>query len=377
MASQSTGSAAAGERFDVLQSCRGLLAVAVVVYHLTAATHFYAFVHGAYAAVDFFFVLSGFVIAAAYEERVRGVGRFVQYAVRRVGRLYPLHLFVLGVWLLIEFAKSWLGEPAFQGDTSWPDFWQNLFLTQAFGPDSITWNYPAWSIGLELWANVAAGLILLALGRRWWIGAIAMITLLAAFYASQYVIDYAGAQARFDILANDSDYIAGFFIGMLVHSVYRGARRVGFTAPWGMDVLGLAGVLAIFRYADAMPFLSKSAAFAIVVLVIAFERGPVSALLRRPAALWLGTISYSIYLTHVIFVNVATEGLYALGEAWGQAVTAPIYGENVIIIGGPWLADAAALSVVAVTLGASALTYRFVEDPARRWFNRISSGVRR
>jgi peptidoglycan/LPS O-acetylase OafA/YrhL len=284
---------------------------------------------------------------------------------------------VLSGWLLFEFAKPWMGQPAFQGETSWPSFWQNLTLTQAFGPNSISWNYPSWSICLELWANLVAGVILVMLGRWWRLGVVAIIALLIGFYASQYVIDYGAAQGRFDILANDADYVAGFFLGMLTHGLYRGLRRIGVVLPWGVDVLALAGVLAVFRFADVMPFLAKAAAFAVVVLVLAFERGPASGLLRRPAALWLGTISYSIYLTHVVFVNIVTNGLYELGAAWGQTMTRPIYGDDVIIMGGPWVADAAALVTVLATLAASALTYRFVEDPARRWFNSISRGLGR
>ncbi len=365
-------SQSAPERFDALQSMRGLLACAVVAYHMTAQTHFYPVVHGAYAAVDFFFVLSGFVIASAYGDRVRSAGAVAQYGVRRIGRLYPLHLFVLTIWLVVEFCKQALGAAAFVGPTSWPSFWSNLALIQAFGPDSITWNYPSWSISIELWANLAAGLMILALGRRWRLGAAAVIALLAAFYVSQYVIDYGAFQKPFDILANDADYAAGFFLGMLTHAVWRGLTRLRLGAFWGLDVLAIAATIAVFRYADEMPAFSKSAVFAVVVLVLAFERGPVCALLRRPASLWLGTVSYSIYLTHVLLVEVATNAIFQLGDAVGLPTSAPVYGEDTITLLGPWFADAAVLVVIVATLVVSGVTYRLVEDPARRWFNVIS-----
>jgi peptidoglycan/LPS O-acetylase OafA/YrhL len=365
-------SQSAPERFDALQSMRGLLACAVVAYHMTAQTHFYAFVHGSYAAVDFFFVLSGFVIASAYGERMRSGGAFVQYVVRRIGRLYPLHLFVLGIWLALEFSKQASGASAFTGATSWPSLWSSLALTQAFGPDAITWNYPSWSISIELWANLAAGLVIVALGRRWRLGAAAMIALLAGFYFSQHVIDYGAFQKRFNILANDAEYAAGFFLGMLTHAAWRGLARLGLRAFWGLDVLAIVATLAVFRHADDMPAFSKSAIFAVVVLILAFERGPICALLRRPASLWLGTVSYSIYLTHVLLVNAATSAIYRLGDALHQPTSAQVYGEDTITLLGPWFADAAVLGVIAATTAVSGLTYRLVEDPARRWFNRIS-----
>jgi peptidoglycan/LPS O-acetylase OafA/YrhL len=111
-----------------------------------------------------------------------------------------------------------------------------------------------------------------------------------------------------------------------------------------------------------------------VVLILAFERGPLSWLLRRRPCLWLGTISYSIYLTHAVYVSLFSIAIYDVGAQLGLPITSPIGGENVITLGGPWVEDALALALVAVVVASSGLTYRFVEDPARRWFNRVSGG---
>jgi peptidoglycan/LPS O-acetylase OafA/YrhL len=163
-------------RFSVLESSRGILAVIVVVNHLTAATHFYRYVHNGWVAVDFFFVLSGFVIASVYQERIASAGALVRYVVRRVGRLYPLHLFMLAVLLGLEFAKIYtFGPPYFEGETSWPAFWSNLFLFNGFDGNAATWNYPSWSISVEIWANLLAGLLILVCGRRVRIGLIVLI----------------------------------------------------------------------------------------------------------------------------------------------------------------------------------------------------------
>lgn len=362
------------ERYDVLQSCRGLLACVVVVYHMTALTHGYSLVRGAYTAVEFFFVLSGFVIAAAYGQKVRTAGGLGAYVVRRIGRLYPLHLVLLLVWLGIEVAKLRSGQPAFQGPTSWGAFIQNLFLVQAFGPDSISWNYPAWSISVELWANLAAGCLLLAFGRFWRWGVAAALALLLGFWAVVLNVSFGPGQGEIDILINDADYVFGFFAGMLAHEAHLALKRWGLRWPWGFDLIAVAATVFMFRYAADFPYFAKPLAFCAVVLILAGERGPVAWVLKRGPLLRLGEISYSVYLTHALYTGLATEVIYALGQAWAQPVTRRIGGEDIIVLGGPWLADTASLIVLAATLLTSELTYRLIEDPARKAFNWLSRG---
>jgi len=378
MAADTEASAPTAEpqpRFEVLQSCRGFLAISVVVYHLTATTHFYDYVKNAYVAVDFFFVLSGFVIASAYGRRIGSAMLLAQYVVRRVGRLYPLHLFMLAVWLAIEFGKLWLDNPPyFTGETSWPAFWANLTLTHGFNRFSNTWNYPSWSISIEFWANIVAGLVLLACGRRARLGVLAVIAALAVFFFSRDWIDYGALRPEIDILANDADYAIGFFLGMLTFGAFQQLRRLRLGAVWGLDLVALMLVVGVFRFADDMPALSKSFVFAVVVLIFAFEKGALSWLLRRRACLRLGTISYSIYLTHAVYVGLFTEAIYAAGDRLNQAVTTPIDGVDVIVLGGPWVLDAVSLVLVAVVIVSSDITYRLIEDPARRLFNRMSRG---
>src|SRR5258705_13801306 len=92
------------ERFVVLDSWRGIAACLVALFHLDAYSHLYdvPFLRNSWLFVDFFFVLSGFVIAANYQQRLRdgfGVGRFL---LLRLGRLYPLHLFMLAAAVAVK-----------------------------------------------------------------------------------------------------------------------------------------------------------------------------------------------------------------------------------------------------------------------------------
>src|SRR5690606_39116617 len=114
-------------RFAALDGLRGISAVAVAFFHLPLAFHLFGspLVREAYIFVDFFFVLSGFVIAHAYGARLTGGAELGDFLVRRIGRLWPLHLATLGALVALEAIRYLLAarfgfevRPPFAGETS-------------------------------------------------------------------------------------------------------------------------------------------------------------------------------------------------------------------------------------------------------------------
>ncbi|MGL4302258.1 MAG: acyltransferase family protein, partial [Sphingomonas sp.] len=152
-------------RFVALDSLRGVCACIVVLYHLGGTIQLteLPLIRAGWLFVDFFFVLSGFVIAAAYRDRLaRGfpVGRFM---VLRLGRIYPLHVAVLLTMVAWESARLKLGggwgHETFPADRVPSAVPVNLALLQIFGLyDRPTWNGPSWSIAAEVWTYLAAAL---------------------------------------------------------------------------------------------------------------------------------------------------------------------------------------------------------------------------
>src|ERR1700761_1914630 len=88
----------AGRKFETLDGLRGIAALAVVLYHLPLPLH--ALAPRGYLAVDLFFLMSGFVVAAAYEERLLSGLSTAAFALVRLKRLWPLYGLgvVLGVF---------------------------------------------------------------------------------------------------------------------------------------------------------------------------------------------------------------------------------------------------------------------------------------
>jgi peptidoglycan/LPS O-acetylase OafA/YrhL len=159
-------------RFQALDGWRGAGAVIVAIFHLNVYSHLYSFplVRNAYPFVDFFFVLSGFVIAASYGSRIGDTEDLKQFVVRRIGRIYPLHLAVLLALVLVELGKLAavsVGASAhfapFSEATSVQSVITNIFLLQSFGfHDYLTWNFPSWSISSEFYVNFLFGIAVLA-----------------------------------------------------------------------------------------------------------------------------------------------------------------------------------------------------------------------
>ena len=96
-------------RFRALDGFRGLCALLVALYHLPIYNHLLGpqfFLPNAQMLMDFFFVLSGFLICSAYGERLKAWSDVLSFAQARFARLWPLHVAMLAVFVVIEVAKA-------------------------------------------------------------------------------------------------------------------------------------------------------------------------------------------------------------------------------------------------------------------------------
>ena len=151
-----------------LETLRGLAAVAVAFYHFPSDS--LLFIQEGHMAVYLFFSLSGFVITLNYFKKINNFNSLIYFQKKRFFRLYPVHIFVLLVVLLIQCLKYILielglpaGSEAFSGNpdmekagTSWyslRDFILHIFLLQAITEYGyfLSWNAAAWTISVEFY----------------------------------------------------------------------------------------------------------------------------------------------------------------------------------------------------------------------------------
>ena len=326
-----------------LTAIRGLAAWWVVLFHLRAflAPWLPGWAMAALAAgnlaVDFFFLLSGFVIYLNYAGRIDGARSVASFLFSRFARVYPLHLLMLLGFL------GYFGAAALAGGTSLAAqdpgyFLASLFLVQNWGAlDGPAWNVPAWSISAEAFAYLAfpALLALLAPQRRpgWTLaGAIVLLGLSVQPFFAAFGYPFPDAVAETGLFR----CVVQFAMGMLLCELYRRLKGRAPAAP----LLAAAGLLAL---AGALGAPVVPLVWAALILALALARRTA---LDRPAFVWLGQISYATYLSHYLLLTIFK---YLFVEE-GRAVAA-----------GP-----VALYLAAV-LAASAALYHGFERPAQRW----------
>ncbi len=343
---------------------RGVAALWVAMYHLLLPAGFVtgmaATVLGrGYLAVDLFFVLSGFVMALTYGKLFRDrpdVAMAGGFLLRRVARLYPLY----GAILITRFAytairyggfhlpRPWIAAPLLHPAIDLP---ANLLLVQAWGLSGSSIG-TAWSISTE-WGvyfvfPALAGLVLWR-GWRW---AAAAASLGAALILAVAVLDaatgyHAGALDAWNGLSPRPMMrcLGGFVIGMTIWraaGVPRVARLAG-TVTARVAVLGLLLILT----AAGAPDLAIYPLFPALVLCLA--AAPAGTLFARPSLVWLGEISYALYLLHIFLLHPLD-----VARAGARLVLPPALADTV-----------APAAIFAVLLAVSQLCYRHIEKPGR------------
>ena len=378
-APRSASGAKGADFFVPLESLRGVAALIVVVYHavwLNPVTNSQFFLNGA-LMVDFFFVLSGFVIFHSYGERLSNFRDFGRFLWLRLGRLYPLHFAFLMVFVAIEAAKYFAqvrfgiiaDKPAFTVNGAGA-FVQNLFLVHALSFSApLTFNYPSWSISVEFYAYVLFGMVLVAVGRG-----VQFLLAAAAIVAGSVAVLWIGGQFSLADSGNGWAFFrccGGFFLGVLTYSLYRASTRK--TARAEILKVWLAPCVLIVTivflslqlkaaWSYALPLLGAALIYSTVVYP---NRWLTSVLTAAPLR-WLGRVSYSIYMVHAAIVWTLT-----------QILTIILKIPHVMIAGESHVATSAGLGLLTLAiylplvLLLSHFTFRWIEDPFRNWSRRL------
>lgn len=367
-----------------LTPLRGVAALLVVVFHFNlmvmpiidpAITQLHR--HWS-LMVDFFFILSGFIMTYVYGEWFAGWvsgKRYRRYMAARFARIYPLHLLMLlwlvGVYIILVPVNHLPQDAESQMVFDLKTIPLHLLLLHGFNQAwTGTWNLPAWSIGSE-WLLYLLFPLLMPRFRRlpgWGKTSLFVVVLALYGYLSKplsevllqkpwlppmhYIID--------EIMFPDSFLrcLAGFGLGMITHEGYEGRWAAnGLGRSWVFAGL-VAGLFIAWHF--QMPDGLTVWVFPLLILGAAYNTGRLAKLLQTLPLQRLGDWSYSIYMVHVpiMFTFLAIQ---QLTQPAADVTTGPVvYG-----LEGP----VTCLIYVLLVLGVSALTYRLVEVPARRWLN--------
>lgn len=322
----------ASRHYETLDALRGVAALAVLLLH----TNYWLWpglARSAYLAVDFFFVLSGFVVAHAYDDKLeRGlpVARFVKL---RMVRLYPLHAAGLLI-AAVALAPADFHLPAVT--VALALVLGSLFLPWPFASDPdhlFPLNPPAWSLFFEVLANLAYGLTHRWLSQRVLIAMLAGAGTALCFKAAVTgTIDGGVRWTTFE--AGLARVFFSFPLGVLVYRWRASIPSVlGAGGPWlplaVLLLLCLPTVPAPWRAVYDLAFVSVLAP----LLVAAGTQASPSAA-ARPVFLALGAISFPLYVLH----EPLRPWLLAAAERVGLHGPAAGLGYLVAIVGLAWAA---------------------------------------
>lgn len=330
-----------GGRFQALDGMRGIAALAVVIRHTPA---FFGFSSGhlghmpeSFLAVDFFFVLSGFVLAHAYGTRLEGRLSPWRFMMIRLTRFYPLYL--MGLVLGIIGIGLFPDHPPLAALLVWAEFGA-LFLPLP-GPDMFPVNGPSWSLHFELVVNLIYGIVARWLRTPVLAVLVAVAGLVLALSVSQRWLGFgnAGMGPMVDGFqlssygAGMARVIFSFFAGILVFRLFESSsnRR---SMPVLIPVIVLAAILFARPSGNMrLPFelLAVLAGFPAIVLMGAYCR-PKGIACKICSA--LGGASYAIYVLHLpmarLFANANDYQVvgWPIGIAFLAAIIALAIGVN-------------------------------------------------
>ncbi|NLS16548.1 acyltransferase [Rhizobium sp. P40RR-XXII] len=291
-------------RYAALDAMRGLAALAVVVYHLDRP-----YAPSAYIAVDFFFVLSGFVIARAYSEKLAGGMTVLAFMKARYARLYPLFL-IGSVYGLVQLLLHWQAAGVGQADL-WASILTTVFMLPS--PSFLTrsagdiWalyplNGPAWSLFWELLANLVFALALFRLTTRSLI--LIAASSLALLIGSVFL--HKSLDLGWEWRSVDGGFARVFFsftLGMIIY-------RLRSSTAFGWTMNSYAALLPIVAISALLFLPTYSLKYALVfcilispLIVLAGTMLELPARLQR-LGIFLGYLSYPIYMCHRGFTEI-------------------------------------------------------------------------
>jgi len=339
--------------YPILDGLRGVAAILVVVFHVLEA-HFPVYaqhpMHHGYLAVDFFFLLSGFVIGYAYDDRWARMSAWDFFKIRLV-RLHPL--VVLGT--LVGAVGFWL-DPYTNGMLHASGL--KLLGVMLIGftllpaPDIRGWGEthsldgPCWSLLQEYLANVLYAFV----GRRLSRGALWALVVASAVALTALAVrrgDVATGWAYESFGSAVVRMMYPFFAGLLL---FRSGRLLRLPLAFPLCSLLLAGLFCLPNFTHNGLYEAACIILAFPLIVAIGAGGQVSGAWAQVSKT-LGALSYPLYITHYPLIYAYTAWVAVKQPAPAQAL--PV-----------------ALGLLGVALGLAYAALKLYDEPARAWLKR-------
>ena len=299
--------------YNQLDVFRGLAALSVCAVHFNYNSNFF---HNYFAMgifVQLFFSLSGFVIFLNYYQKINKLNDLVRFIKKRFKRLYPLHLFFLILFGLSECLKYFLSiKYGISGDdkpfvvNNVENFLLNLVFLQHFA-DTVNFNLPAWSISVEIMLYITFAFLVLYFNKY-----IIWISIIYSIFFIYFLSQLYGASNSINAYYSG---LYSFFIGCLF--CYLFIKKKLFINSFFYELFYLI-IIAIFisEIFYYKLLVNNQYLYSIFFGLIFFlscylnKNSIIYKFLFNSFFIFLGKISYSIYLSHLLILTILSRFLH-------------------------------------------------------------------
>lgn len=310
-----------------------------------------------FIGVTFFFVLSGFILSYATWGKKGGGVQIKRFYVNRFARIYPLHFLTF----LLSLPLVWVTARQLSDWETWGGLLANLSLLQAFMPFKAVYfsvNHPSWSLSVEFFfyalfpflfaSRTGSLLVLLGVGYAYHLALALAWGKLNPLVTEQWqYLAYVFPPAR----------LVDFVSGILIYRL-RKHQTLSAGLATSLQIASLACLLGQIGVANKVSMVLRSDIFYLPVMTFlvyafSFENGWLGRRLAIRPIVYLGEVSFSLYMVHQLVIRY--------GEYLMAKLTVPDTLLSGLVFSG---------IVVVVSLILSVLLYERVELPAKSWLGR-------
>lgn len=303
-----------------LTSIRGVAALFVLCYHIAGSFSSYEFsffklFHNGSLSVDLFFVLSGFIMHHVYcasSDLSKFPNFFTSFMMSRIARLYPLHIITLLILVIILLVLPDFSNRYAAGTFTYTSFLFNLLLIQNWGFIGPSWNLVSWSISAEWFMYLLFPFMLICSRylisfKLKWFYLFFTLVILSTHYLVIYLLqlDGYGGISLGGMIQVFFEFSLGFCVyGFREHLIKHEALKRS------DSVLGSLMVLTLISIAWQPFFYMFLPVAALLVLNLSIANNNISRQFERKTMIWLGDISYSLYMWHWIVIQLGNYALH-------------------------------------------------------------------
>lgn len=313
---------------DTLTSLRLIFALLVFLSHLELISDRFSgyLLTEGYVGVSFFFILSGFIIAYNYLDKLGTYRERRNYYISRIARIYPLHI-------LTTVAAIALYGFSIHSPLSWIQLAMSATMTNAYIPRSdffFAFNAPAWSLCCEQLFYITFPLIIPLLRKQNRMTTLLILAAIAIIIGGAITPE---AYSKGIWYVNPFTRYPEFIIGILIFLVYR--RIKGYSIGKGpgtfIEIASVAMFMLFYVCGEEIPKVYRYSIYywipiSAIILSFSLQKGALSGILSRKIFLIGGEISYGIYLIQLLVINSictyckGTDGIIAAAIAFAATI---------------------------------------------------------